>query len=487
MDIVIAAVVVAVGLLAGMIAAAMLLARRLPHMGAAAQSSERPARAPAAARAEPIESDLKERRAEMVRLEEQLLTKEEALDSRLNGLAEREKRLSAREEEIGQVRERHVRELERVAGMSASQAKQLLLKELTDQVRHDGARMVRQIEDETKRDADRRVRNILSVVMQRLAAGHAAETTVSVVQLPADDMKGRIIGREGRNIRALEHLTGVDFIIDDTPNAVILSGFDGVRREIARMTLEKLLQDGRIHPARIEETYYQAKSELEAHIIESGEQACFDANVQSLDPELTKLLGRLKYRTSYGQNVLAHSVECAHLAAMMADELGASAKTARRAALLHDIGKAVSHEIEGPHALVGGDMARKHGETEAVAHAMEAHHNEVEPQTVEAVIVQAADALSGARPGARGESLEQYVKRLRDLEHIATRHDGVDKVYAMQAGREIRVMVLPGALDDDGAVLLSHEIAREIEKELEYPGQIKVTVIRESRATDYAR
>jgi ribonuclease Y len=318
------------------------------------------------------------------------------------------------------------------------------------------------------------VRNILSVVMQRMAAGHAAETTVSVVQLSADDMKGRIIGREGRNIRALEHLTGVDFIIDDTPNAVILSGFDGVRREIARMTLEKLLQDGRIHPARIEETYYQAK-------------ACFDANVGGLDPEMIRILGRLKFRTSYGQNVLAHSVECAHLAAMMAAELGASAKTARRAALLHDIGKAVSHEIEGPHALVGGDLARKHGESEAVAHAMEAHHNEVEPQTVEAVIVQAADALSGARPGARGESLEQYVKRLRDLEQIATRHDGVDKVYAMQAGREIRVMVVPGALDDDGAVLLSHEIAREIEQELEYPGQIKVTVIRESRATDYAR
>jgi ribonuclease Y len=253
------------------------------------------------------------------------------------------------------------------------------------------------------------------------------------------------------------------------------------------MTLEKLLQDGRIHPARIEETYYQAKSELESHIIESGEQATFEANVGSLDPELVKMLGRLKYRTSYGQNVLAHSVECAHLAAMMADELGASAKTARRAAMLHDIGKAVSHEVEGPHALVGGDLARRHGESEAVAHAMEAHHNEVEPQTVEAVIVQAADALSGARPGARGESLEQYVKRLRDLEQIATRHDGVDKVYAMQAGREIRVMVLPGALDDDGAVLLSHEIAREIEQELEYPGQIKVTVIRESRATDYAR
>ena len=485
MDIVIAAVVVAVGLLAGMVAAAMLLARRLPGFGSAPEP--KPAERPPAPGPDLAESDLKERRAEVVRLEELLLAKEQALDGRLDSVADREKRLHAREEEIAKVREHHVRELERVAGMSASQAKQLLLKELTDQVRHDGAKLVRQVEEEVKRDADRRVRNILSVVMQRLAAGHAAETTVSVVQLPADDMKGRIIGREGRNIRALEHLTGVDFIIDDTPNAVILSGFDGVRREIARMTLEKLLQDGRIHPARIEETYYQAKSELEQHIVESGEQACFDANVQALDPELVKLLGRLKYRTSYGQNVLAHSVECAHLAAMMAHELGASPKTARRAALLHDIGKAVSHEIEGPHALVGGHIARKHGESEAVAHAMEAHHNEVEPQTVEAVIVQAADALSGARPGARGESLEQYVKRLRDLEQIATRHDGVDKVYAMQAGREIRVMVQPGALDDDAAVLLSHEIAREIEQELEYPGQIKVTVIRESRATDYAR
>ena len=268
------------------------------------------------------------------------------------------------------------------------------------------------------------MRNILSVCMERLAAGHAAETTVSVVQLATDDMKGRIIGREGRNIRALENLTGVDFIIDDTPHAVVLSGFDGVRREIARMTLEKLLADGRIHPARIEETYYQAKSELDAHIVEAGEEAVLEANVQGLDPELVKLLGRLKFRTSYGQNVLAHSIECAHLAAMMADELGAGATTARRAALLHDIGKAVSHEVEGPHALVGGDLARRHGESEAVAHAMEAHHNEVEPQTVEAVIVQAADALSGARPGARGESLEHYVKRLRDLEQIADRHSG---------------------------------------------------------------
>jgi ribonuclease Y len=323
--------------------------------------------------------------------------------------------------------------------------------------------------------------------MQRLAAGHATETTVSVVQLSGDDMKGRIIGREGRNIRALENLTGVDFIIDDTPGAVVLSGFDGVRREIARITLEKLLQDGRIHPARIEEAFYQAKSELEEHMGEVGEEAVFEAGVQGLDPELISVLGRLKFRTSYGQNVLDHSVEVSRLAGMMAEELGASPKTARRAALLHDIGKAVTHEIEGPHALVGGELARKHGETEAVAHAMEAHHNEVDPQTIEAVIVQAADALSGARPGARGESLERYVKRLRDLEDLAMRHKGVEKVYAMQAGREIRVMVAPGAIDDDAATLLSYEIAREIEKALEYPGQIKVTVIRESRAVEYAR
>ncbi len=483
MEIVIAAVVVALGLAAGLVVAAGILAKRAPGLATAPGRSKAP---PATAPAKPDEEAVA-RKAEAGRLEERLHAREQSLDSRASELTNREHKLAEREGEIDAIRERAVRQLERSSGLSASQAKAMLMKELEDQVRHESAKRLRAIEEETKRDAERRVRNILSVVMQRLAAGHAAETTVSVVQLPADDMKGRIIGREGRNIRALEHLTGVDFIIDDTPNAVILSGFDGVRREIARITLEKLLQDGRIHPARIEETYYQAKSELESHIAESGEQACFDANVQGLDAELTKVLGRLKYRTSYGQNVLAHSVECAHLAAMMADELGASPKTARRAALLHDIGKAVSHEVEGPHALVGGDLARRHGETESVAHAMEAHHNEVEPQTIEAVIVQAADALSGARPGARGESLEQYVKRLRDLEHIATRHDGVDKVYAMQAGREIRVMVQPHSLDDDGAVLLSHEIAREIEQELEYPGQIKVTVIRESRATDYAR
>jgi ribonuclease Y len=417
-----------------------------------------------------------------------------ALDRRATGIERRERELeeletglAAEREQVTRMRAEQERALERVAGLSAGQAKQALLKEIEDQARHESARLVRQIEEETKRDAERRVRSILSVAMQRIAAGHAAETTVSVVHLPSDDMKGRIIGREGRNIRALENLTGVDFIIDDTPNAVVLSAFDGVRREIARMTLEKLLQDGRIHPARIEETYYQARSELESQIVQFGEAAVLEADVHGLDAELVKLLGRLRFRTSYGQNVLAHSIECAHLAAIMAHELGASPKTARRAALLHDIGKAVTHEIEGPHALVGGELARRYGEAEAVAHAMEAHHNEVEPQTVEAVIVQTADALSGARPGARGESLEQYVKRLRDLEHIASRHDGVDKVYAMQAGREIRVIVAPEAINDDRAVVLSREIAREIERELEYPGHIKVTVIRESRSVDYAK
>ncbi len=419
------------------------------------------------------ENDLSDRAAALARREEALTGREAAVEQERDALAEGQRELA--------------RSLERISGLSAAKAKELLLKQIEDQSRHDAARRIREIEKETKREAERRVRNILSVCMQRLAAGHAAETTVSVVQLSADDMKGRIIGREGRNIRALENLTGVDFIIDDTPGAVVLSGFDGVRREVARLTLEKLLQDGRIHPARIEEMYYQAKSELEQHIIEMGEQGVLEARVQGLNPELVKLLGRLRFRTSYGQNVLAHSIEVSRLAAMMAQELGASPNTARRAALLHDIGKAVTHEIEGPHALVGGDLARKYGESEAVAHAMEAHHNEVEPQTVEAVIVQAADALSGARPGARGESLEQYVKRLRDLEQIAGRHAGVEKVYAMQAGREIRVMVQPSTVDDDAATLLSHEIAREIEQQLEYPGQIKVTVIRESRAVEYAR
>ena len=480
MDIIAAAALIAVGIVAAAVVYATVNGRMHGARPATATSPPVGTTPEQAGRLERFErlgrlgrSEASERAAALARREAELARRESELQRDTEALAAGRQDLS--------------RELERVSGLSAARAKQLLLKEIEDQARHDAARRIRQIEEETKREADRRVRNILSVCMQRLAAGHAAETTVSVVQLSADDMKGRIIGREGRNIRALENLTGVDFIIDDTPGAVVLSGFDGVRREIARLTLEKLLQDGRIHPARIEETYYQAKSELESHIVELGEQGVFEAGVQGVNPELIKLLGRLRFRTSYGQNVLAHSIEVSQLAAMMAEELGASPKTARRAALLHDIGKAVTHEIEGPHALVGGELARKYGESEAVAHAMEAHHNEVEPQTIEAVIVQAADALSGARPGARGESLEQYVKRLRDLEQIATRHKGVDKVYAMQAGREIRVMVAPGAIDDDAATLLSYEIAREIEKELEYPGQIKVTVIRESRAVEYAR
>jgi ribonucrease Y len=494
MEIVIAAAVLA----GGLVAAALLYGRGGRHAQPAATgpaTTGNPHPVPVATSpASDAEAELRERRSELGRSEEQLLARQRTLDAELAEVDKREQSLDDRARELDRQREllderkqEHLRELERVAGLSVSQAKQILLSEVEERARHDAARVVRQVEEETKREAERRVRNILAVCMQRLAAGHAAETTVSVVHLPSDDMKGRIIGREGRNIRALENLTGVDFIIDDTPSAVVLSGFDGVRRELARMTLDKLLQDGRIHPARIEETYYQAKSELDSHIAELGEQAVFDANAGAVNPELTKLLGRLRFRTSYGQNVLAHSVECANLAAMMAQELGAGAKTARRAALLHDIGKSVSHEVEGPHALVGGELARKYGESEAVAHAMEAHHNEVEPQTVEAVIVQTADALSGARPGARGESLEHYVTRLRDLEQIAARHPGVDKVYAMQAGREIRVIVEPGTISDDAAMMLSREIARDIEKELEYPGQIKVTVIRESRAVDYAK
>ena len=465
-----------------------------PGGGTATEAPVHPEAQGRAERSEDVDAELRARREELARLEERIRAKEASIDSRMEELetrersvADRARHLERNAEQLKAAKREQLRELERVAGLSAGQAKQILMRELEDELRHESARLIRQVEEETKRDADRRARSILAAVMQRVAGGHAVETTVSVVELRSDELKGRIIGREGRNIRALETLTGIDFIIDDTPGAVLLSGFDGVRREIARLTLERLLQDGRIHPARIEEAYHQAKSEIDQHIVEVGEQAVFEANVGSLHPELTKLLGRLRYRTSYGQNVLHHSIECARLASMLAEELGASPRTAARAALLHDIGKAVSHEVEGPHALVGGELARRYKESEAVAHAMEAHHNEVELQTVEAVIVQIVDSLSGARPGARGESLEQYVKRLHELEAIAQRHDGVEKVYAMHAGREIRVIVRPDDIDDDGAALLSHEIARDVEKEVEYPGQIKVTVIRESRATDYAR
>src|SRR5215204_1763641 len=499
MEIVLAALVATL-VAAGVAVAVVILVQRprTAEAGPSRVATPEPTAAPAEARPalarDGLEEELLARRTELARHEERLRAKEASLELQAHELDERERSLEDRRRNLDHTREelktekaRQLRELERVSGLSAGHAKQLMMRELEDDLRHESARIIRQVEEETRQDADRRARSILAAVMQRVASSHAVETTVSVVELKSDELKGRIIGREGRNIRALETLTGIDFIIDDTPGAVLLSGFDGVRREIARLTLERLLTDGRIHPARIEEAFHQAKSEIDQHVVEVGEQAVFEANVGSLHPELVKFLGRLRFRTSYGQNVLHHSIECARLASMLAAELGADPRVAARAALLHDIGKAVSHEIEGPHALVGGELARRYKESESVAHAMEAHHNEVEPQTVEAVIVQIVDALSGARPGARGESLEQYVKRLHELEAIAGRHPGVDKVYAMHAGREIRVIVHPGEVDDDRAALLSREIAREVEKQLEYPGQIKVTVIRESRATDYAR
>jgi ribonuclease Y len=354
-------------------------------------------------------------------------------------------------------------------------------------VRHELARTARQLEEEARADARRRARALVADALQRVASSHTAETTSTVVELASDEMKGRIIGREGRNIRALEHLTGVDFIIDDTPHAVVLSSFDGLRREVARVTLEKLIADGRIHPARIEDAYDQARSELDEHIRQAGEQAVYEANCGAVHPELVQILGRLRFRTSYGQNVLLHTLEVVHLAGLMASELGASVKTAKRAALFHDLGKAMTHEVEGSHASISAQLARRYGETQGVVHAIEAHHYEVQPQTVESVLLIAADAISASRPGARGESLEHYVKRLESLEEIAVSKPGVAKAYALQAGREIRVIVEPTEVDDDAAALLSHEIAREIEDQLEYPGQVRVIVIRESRSIEVAR
>jgi len=409
------------------------------------------------------------------------------LERRRASLDERERTLDDRAGELERVKAQRLRELERVASLSASQARQMLVKEVEGEARRQAGLTLRRIEDETKLEGERRARGILAVSMQRLAGAQAGQGTTSLVQLPNDEMKGRIIGRDGRNIRMLESLTGVDFIIDETPSAVLLSSFDGVRREIARLTIEKLIADGRIHPARCEEAYEQSRSEIEDRIVEEAERALLEAKVMGVHPKLVHLLGRLRFRTSYGQNVLDHLVECSHLAALIAAELGASLEVARRAALLHDIGKAVSHEVEGTHATVGARLARRYGEPEAVVHAIESHHNEVEPRTVEAVIVQTADALSGARPGARGTSLEQYVSRLRELEGLAQQHSGVEKVYAMQAGREIRVMVDPGQVDDEQAALISHEIAAAVEREMDYPGMIKITVIRESRATSYAK
>ena len=508
MEIVLIALALVLGLAAGYVAHRRLGSTRLADAGreaqriledAGRQAEAQMKEARVTAREELLqqrseaERELGDRRAEVAKSEERLAGRERQLENLNEELARREQSIADREvharqmqEETKAARDEQLAELQRMAGMSATQARDTLLANVEEQSRVAMARVVREIEEETRQEADRRARNILSVAIQRTASSHTAETTVSVVQLPSDDLKGRIIGREGRNIRALENLTGVDVIIDDTPQAVVLSAFDGVRREIARVTITNLIADGRIHPSRIEETFYQAKAEIEQKIVEAGEQACFEANVHGLHPELVKVLGRLHYRTSYGQNVLLHSVECSHLAAIMAAELGASQKTARRAALLHDLGKAVTQEVEGPHAVISAQIAKRYRESPSVCHAIEAHHYDVEPQTVEAVLVIAADAVSASRPGGRGEALESYIQRLEELERIATSKKGVERCYAMQAGREIRVMVKPEEVDDETAALLSHEIAREIEDNLEYPGQIKVTVIRESRAVEIA-
>jgi ribonucrease Y len=441
-----------------------------------------------------IEEEVADRRVQIIKIEERVLQKEGEIDEKLTDLIRREQGLGDREVHIKQLQE-ELRDakseaftvLERLSGLTAHEAKQQLLERSKDLVRHELAREVRHMEEEARADSRRRARALIADSLQRVAASHTAEATVSVVELASDDLKGRIIGREGRNIRSLEHLTGVDFIIDDTPHAVVLSSFDPLRREVARLTLEKLIEDGRIHPARIEEMYYQAKTELEEHVRQAGEQAVFEANCGELHEELVKVLGRLRYRTSYGQNVLKHTLEVVHLGGLMAAELGAGVKTTKRAALLHDIGKGMNHEVEGSHALISSQLARRFGETDGVVHAIEAHHYEVQPQTVEAVLLIAADAVSASRPGARGESLENYIRRLESLEEIATGKPGVAKAYALQAGREIRVIVEPTEVDDDGAALLSHEIAREIEDQLEYPGQVKVIVIRESRSIEVAK
>ncbi|MFN2627508.1 MAG: ribonuclease Y [Gaiellaceae bacterium] len=441
-----------------------------------------------------IEAEVAERRNQILKIEERVLLREEEIEGKLTELGRRDQGLSDREVHLRQLQEElklakgaQLAELERISRMTLHEAKQHLLDRGEELVRHDLARRVRQLDEEARTESKRRARNLVADALQRVAASHAAETTVSLVELPSDDMKGRIIGREGRNIRSLEHLTGVDFIIDDTPHAVVLSSFDGIRRAVARLTLTKLIEDGRIHPARIEEMYYQSKTEVEDLVRQAGEQAVFEANCGEFHEELVRILGRLRYRTSYGQNVLKHTLEVVHLAGIMAAELQASVKTAKRAAVLHDLGKAMTHEIEGSHAAISAQLARRYGESQGVIHAVEAHHYEVQPQTVEAVLLISADAISASRPGARGESLEHYIKRLESLEELAASKPGVEKVYALQAGREIRVIVRPGDVDDDTAALLSHEIAREIEDQLEYPGQVKVTVIRESRSIDVAR
>lgn len=441
-----------------------------------------------------VEREQREQRNEIQRQERRLDQKEEQLDGKVTALEKKEHQLSSKEGQVnkmqGEVEELYKRQkqlLEQMAGMTGEEAKSVLFKRVESETKHEAAIMIREIEAKAKEESDKRSRDIISLAIQRCAADHVAETTVSVVPISSDEMKGRIIGREGRNIRAFENLTGINLIIDDTPEAVILSSFDPVRREIARLTLERLIADGRIHPARIEQMYEKARVEVDNHIREVGEQATFETGVHGLHPEIVRVLGRLKYRTSYGQNVLQHSLEVSHLAGMMAAELDADVKLAKRAGLLHDLGKAVDHEVEGPHATIGAELAKRFQESPSVIHIIAAHHNEIDPQSVEAVLVQAADAISGARPGARRETLESYIKRLEKLEGIAESYEGVEKTYAMQAGREIRIMVKPDDIDDAKSAVLARDIAKRIESEMEYPGQIKVTVIREHRAVEYAK
>lgn len=440
------------------------------------------------------EKDIRERRNELQRLERRLVNKEEIVDRKAEMIEKKEelltkkmKELEEKEIQIEEIYKAQVSELERLSGLTSEEAKELLLDEIRKDIIHESAIMIKEMENKAKEEADKKAREIIATAIQKCAADHVAEATVTVVPLPNDEMKGRIIGREGRNIRTLETLTGIDLIIDDTPEAVVLSGFDPIRREIARIALEKLIVDGRIHPARIEEMVEKAKKEVENIIREEGEQAAFEVGVHNLHPELIKLLGRLKYRTSYGQNVLKHSIEVAHLAGIMAAELGADIKVAKRAGLLHDIGKAVDHEIEGPHVEIGVELARRYKEPKEVLHAIAAHHGDIEPQTVEAVLVQAADAISAARPGARRETLEAYIKRLEKLEEIANSFEGIDRSYAIQAGREVRILVKPDEISEDQIVHIAREIVKKIEAELDYPGQIKVNVIRETRAIEYAK